>query len=346
MRRTKSCILTISATVMAGIVLFAILLFIVRSEYRKGMNNPLDPNDVPRVFIIVSGWSFDRTAIELEKQSFISDSRFLKLHVRLNPDAAAIKSGEYLISAAMSPLDILQRMLSGQVITYSVTFPEGLTLSEMATRWDNSGFGSAGAFKHAAHSYRHPSLPFPSTGWEGYLFPETYCFTKGFDELKLVERMIDQLQETLRPEWLASAREHGLTLHEAVTLASLIEKETRLPEERELVSAVFHNRLKRGILLQCDPTVIYALGETYPGRLLKKHLEMDIPYNTYVRAGLPPGPICSPGKESLEAACFPAEESFLYFVADSSGGHTFSRTLREHNQAVQRYRQRIKKPSQ
>ncbi len=122
----------------------------------------------------------------------------------------------------------------------------------------------------------------PLTGWEGYLFPETYCFQKGFNERKLIVSMLNQLKTTLRPEWMAAAQEHGLDLHKTITLASLIEKETRVPAERPLVSAVFHNRLKKGILLQCDPTVIYALGESYTGTLLKKHLDIDMPYNTYI----------------------------------------------------------------
>ena len=243
-----------------------------------------------------------------------------------------------MISPAMSPIEIIEKLVSGQVITYCVTFPEGLTIPEMAARWDASGHGSAESFRHAVSTYRHPDLPYPPTGWEGYLFPETYCFTKGYRAEQLVESMVGHLEKCLKPEWMAAARERNLDMHQVITLASLIEKETSLPEERPLISAVFHNRLKNGMLLQCDPTVIYALGERYTGRLLTKHLETDMPYNTYIHPGLPPGPIGAPGKESLEAACFPADADYLYFVADSAGGHVFSRTLAEHNRAVQRYR--------
>jgi len=168
-------------------------------------------------------------------------------------------------------------------------------------------------------------------------------FAEGFTENELIESMINQFKTVLKPEWLAGAKEFSLNLHQVVTLASLIEKETGMTDERTLVSAVFHNRLKRGMLLQCDPTVIYAMGDDYSGRLLKKHLALDLPHNTYVYPGLPPGPIASPGKLSLMAACFPAEVDYLYFVADNTGGHSFSRTLSEHNKAVANYRRGLKR---
>ncbi|MBN1296339.1 endolytic transglycosylase MltG, partial [bacterium] len=219
-----------------------------------------------------------------------------------------------------------------------------LTSREMAIVWERSGHGTAARFLDAVRTYGDRDIPVPATGWEGYLFPETYIFPAQFTEAELIARMVEQFKTIVRQEWRAAARERRLDLHGLVTLASLIEKETRLSDERPLVSAVFHNRLKKGMLLQCDPTVVFAMGDAYPGRLLKKHLEIDHPYNTYVHPGLPPGPIASPGADSLAAACFPADSDFLYFVADHTGGHRFSQTLAEHNQAVNAYR-RGRKPS-
>jgi len=305
--------------------------------YRAGMETPLDPDAGNRRFVVAYGQSFSAVALNLADQGFIADSRVLKIHARLHSDQTSVKAGEYELSASMTPEEILEKLLSGRVITY-VTFPEGLTLTEMAEIWDASGFGTREEFLQASARYRDADLETPPTGWEGYLFPETYVFTAEFTEDQLVERMIDQFKRIMRPEWISAAREQNLSLHDVVTLASLVEEETRIPEERPLVSAVFHNRLKKGMLLQCDPTVIYALGNRYTGRLLKKHLALDLPYNTYVYPGLPPGPIASPGAGSLAAACFPADVDYLYFVADNTGGHRFSRSLAEHNRAVRAYR--------
>ena len=185
-----------------------------------------------------------------------------------------------MLSAAMTPLQITQKLVDGEVILYSVTFPEGLTLVEMARIWEQSGYGTSKKFLDAVENYIDPDIAKPASGWEGYLFPETYSFPRAFTEIELIEKMISQSKSVLKPEYLASAREHGLNRHQVITLASLIEKETRLEDEHGLVSAVFHNRLETGMLLQCDPTVIYALGDNYTGRLLKKHSSIDSPYNT------------------------------------------------------------------
>ncbi|MGB3976818.1 MAG: endolytic transglycosylase MltG [bacterium] len=330
----------------AGIVLTLFLTLIIGlliyNWYTTSINTVIDPNSDPIKFAVSEGWSFYRTSLELEKLGLVKDRRVLKLFAYFNRDRASVKAGEYWLSGNMTPLEILNKLYIGDVITYSITFPEGLSIKEMAAKWEASGFGTAFDFLDAVDHYHDLDISLPTTGWEGYLFPDTYIFTRNFSEDKLITKMITEMKQVIRPEWRASAAEKGLNLHQLITLASLIEKETRLSSERFLISSVFHNRLVKGMPLQCDPTVIYALGDRYTGTLLKTHLALDHPYNTYVYVGLPPGPIAAPGKDSLEAACYPADTQFLYFVADAQGGHSFSETLAEHNRAVQRYRNWIR----
>jgi UPF0755 protein len=175
---------------------------------------------------------------------------------------------------------------------------------------------------------------------EGYLFPETYHFPKGISAEKIISTLVFEFKEVFSEAWQKRASEIKMTPREVVILASLIEKETFLSEEKKLVSAVFHTRLRIRMKLDCDPTIIYVLKEegSFKGRLLKKHLKLKSPYNTYRNRGLPPGPICSPGRESLEAALYPAQEKYLYFVSKKDGSHHFSSSFKDHQNAVRRYR--------
>ncbi|MCP2604312.1 endolytic transglycosylase MltG [Candidatus Aminicenantes bacterium AC-708-M15] len=180
---------------------------------------------------------------------------------------------------------------------------------------------------------------------EGYLYPETYHFPKGIDVNKIIETMVSQFKRIFKDEWRKRASELGMSIREIVILASLIEKETSVPEEKPLISAVFHNRLKKGMKLECDPTIIYALKKEgkYENKIRTRDKKFDSPYNTYVYYGLPPGPICNPGKESLKAALFPASVKYLYFVSKNDGTHYFSLSLKEHNRAVRKYQKLTKK---
>jgi UPF0755 protein len=177
---------------------------------------------------------------------------------------------------------------------------------------------------------------------EGYLFPETYHFPKDYTAREIVETMVKQFLRTFQPPWEERAKQLDLSVREVVILASLIEKETGQADEKKLISSVFHNRLRIGMKLDCDPTIIYALKEEgrFDGNLRKRDLSWDSPYNTYVYAGLPPGPIANPGKESLEAALFPADEDYLYFVSKNDGSHHFSSSFVEHQRAVDFYQKR------
>jgi UPF0755 protein len=210
----------------------------------------------------------------------------------------------------------------------------------MADTFQSSGFGAGADFIKAAQDTSLVTALDPSaTDLEGYLFPDTYAFPRGADARRVVGQMADRFTTVLTPEMRESARARGMSVRELVTLASLVEKETARPDERPIVAAVYANRLRIGMPLQCDPTVIYALQREgrYDGNLRRVDLTFDSPYNTYRYPGLPPGPIAAPGQGSLEAASQPAPVNYLYFVSRNDGSHEFARTLTEHNRNVQRY---------
>ena len=258
----------------------------------------------------------------------------------LSGHARHLKAGEYRFDQPATPLEVIAKIARGDVYVVSVTFREGLTIAEMANVFESHGLGTAAAFKKAAQdaSLVHEFDP-SARNLEGYLFPETYSVPRHTDAARLVRMMVDRFDHVLTPEFRTAATARGLSTRQLVTLASIVEKETAQPEERPLVAAVYENRLRIGMGLQCDPTVIYALqlAGRYNGNLRRDDLHFDSPYNTYRYAGLPPGPIASPGKASLEAAAHPADVDYIYFVSRNDGTHEFARTLAEHNRNVQRF---------
>ncbi len=251
-----------------------------------------------------------------------------------------IKAGEYVFDLPLSIQKILHIITSGKILLHAATIPEGLTRMEIADHLESIGFSERQAFMKASEDTT-PISDFDSEArdLEGYLFPETYFFPKGITPDKIVSSMTTQFKDTFSEEWTRRSDELGLTIREIVILASLIEKETSLPDERPLVSAVFHNRLKMQMKLDCDPTIIYALKQDgqFKDRLRTKDLRLDSPYNTYLYRGLPPGPIANPGKDSIAAALYPADKDFLFFVSKNDGSHHFSRSFREHQNAVNKF---------
>ena len=251
-----------------------------------------------------------------------------------------LKAGEYLFSLPVSTKKVLQTMTEGKIYLHPLTIPEGLTIKEIASLLESLHFAEEQDFLEASNQKESISfLDKEASSLEGYLLPETYHFPKGTPAKTIVAAMISQFQNVFNEEWQKRASEMEMTIREVVTLASLIEKETSIPEERKLISAVFHNRLKRRMKLDCDPTIIYVLKQEgrFKDRLRTKDLKLDSPYNTYLYPGLPPSPICNPGRETLEAALFPADVKYLYFVSKNDGSHHFSRTFREHQRAVLKY---------
>lgn len=255
--------------------------------------------------------------------------------------SGALQAGEYRFDAPTAPVEVARRLSRGDVLLHPITIPEGLMLEEIAERVAAAGFSETGKL---AEAFRDPApvrdLDGEATDLEGYLFPETYRFPRGVSEATIAAAMVERFRGVVGSDYAARAEQVGLDLRQAVTLASMIEKETSVAEERRRISAVFHNRLRKGMLLQCDPTVVYAhrrAGRPVR-RLLSKHLELDSPWNTYRVRGLPPGPIANPGGASLEAAVNPEQTDELYFVAAPGGGHRFSRDLATHQKAVAAWR--------
>jgi UPF0755 protein len=291
-------------------------------------------------FEVAKGRSVRSIGADLGRRKIIRSPLALTLARELFYSRQRPKAGEYEFTFPASAKDILFKMVRGRIYLRPLTVPEGLTADEVAELVAAQGGVNPDAFRTAFHETSlvadwDPAAP----DLEGYLFPDTYLVPRRIQARELVEAMVGEFRKSFPDTWRKRAGELRMSVRDIVTLASLIEKETAVVSERPLVSAVFHNRLRIGMKLDCDPTVIYALRlqDKYSGRLLTRDLQFLSPYNTYVHAGLPPGPICSPGRSSLEAALNPAAETYLYFVAQGDGSHRFSRTLSEHQKAVQRY---------
>ena len=296
--------------------------------------------DQPAVVDVKSGSSFARTASQLEEAGVISDAMPFSLLARWRHVTGQIHAGQYLFESAAKPGEVLDRLVAGDIRKFHVTIPEGFTLRDIAARLATTNIGSAEAFLALCRDSEFlDELGIDVTSLEGYLFPETYTYTSSTTPQQLLQAMVTQLQTELTPELLADARTLDLDRHQLITLASIIQKEAGNVAEMPLISAVFHNRLKAGIPLQADPTVIYGIAD-FNGNLTRKDLEKTTPYNTYRIKGLPPGPIASPGRSALDAAAHPAESKALFFVSRGDGTHEFSTTLQDHNRAVRRYQLR------
>ncbi len=298
-----------------------------------------DTTPAPVLFTIVNGESFSNVTGRLSDGGFIRDQRAIKIYAWIRRYDRRIKAGTYSVTRGETPHDILERFVHGDIYRVSVTVPEGLMHREIAgvlaasANVDSAGFAllSSDPDARAKLGVEGPTL-------EGYLFPDTYLLPWGMAALDAAGVMVRRLDEVYDEDMRERARAVGMTRHEVLTFASIVQAETRLPEEFPLVSAVYHNRLRRGMRLEADPTVAYAMGG-YRGRLYYKDLEIDSPYNTYRYGGLPPGPICSPGEAAITATLFPDTTCHaIYFVAEGNGGHIFSLTLKDHLSAVQKVR--------
>ncbi len=277
---------------------------------------------------------------QLVDAGVVSDERTFRVALWRSGRDRLLQAGEYRFTEPVSPLDVIDALFRGQVYLRTVTFPEGLTRWEMAEVFGRSRFGSNEEFLEASEQAELiADLDPEATNLEGYLFPETYALPRDADADDLVAAMLVQFRRAFDDDLRTLAAERGLTVRQVVTLASLIQRETGLDDERPVVSAVYTNRLDRRMPLQCDPTVIYALqiAGRYDGNLTRENLAYDSPYNTYVYPGLPPGPIAAPGAADLRAALMPANVSYVYFVSRNDGSHVFADTLREHNRNVREF---------
>jgi UPF0755 protein len=281
----------------------------------------------------------------LEKEGVLADSKLARTYLIYFMRDPKIQAGEYRFSGPLSTPQVLRMLVKGDIVTRSVTIIEGLTLEEIAQQLAREKFGRREVFLDLMRSPKlvadlDPDAP----DLEGYLFPETYSFASAVSEREIVKTMVDtfrrRFEKEVRP--LLADGSPGRSVRQVVTLASIVEKEAQVAGERPLIAAVYRNRLDRGIGLAADPTVIYALKRLgrWNGNIRKDDLRMESPYNTYRYAGLPPGPICSPGLASLRAAADPADVSYLYFVSRNDGTHVFADTLQEHNRNVNTWQRR------
>ena len=275
-------------------------------------------------------------AKQLARQNLIRSPLVFQLMSQFSGASRSLKAGTYQLSGSMSLLEIIDQLKAGNVVARRFVVPEGLTAAQIGQLWESEGFGTAEAFYRAASHHRW-RLPYGIEGEtsEGYLFPNTYQIGDGTPPHAVIKMMRDEFDRRWTYELRREAESLGFSTHEAITLASIIEKEAKSPHERPLISAVFHNRLRRGWRLEADPTVLYALGNP-TRRLTSADLQVNAPYNTYLHEGLPPGPICNPGMASIIAALRPASASYLFFVAIGNGKHHFSRTLNEHERMIRK----------
>jgi UPF0755 protein len=268
----------------------------------------------------------------------------LRAAARLSGSERALQAGEYRFSGEASPAEIVQRLARGDVYTRPVTFREGLTMWDMAEVFEAAGLGTQEDFlREARDPSRIQAIDPDARSLEGYLFPDTYRLPRSAGAKGTVDLMVAGFLRAFDSELRTAAAARGLSVREVITIASLVEKETAHPPERPIVSAVYQNRLKIGMGLQCDPTVIYALrlANRWNGNLTRENMRIDSPYNTYRYAGLPPGPIASPGRASIEATIRPSDDAYLYFVSRNDGTHVFAHTLAEHNRNVQEWQVRF-----
>lgn len=289
---------------------------------------------------IPEGASLRQVAAILEEQRLIATRWSLILLEKLGRTRHVVRSGEYALHAGMRPSEMLAELHQGRVLLHSVTIPEGFTIAQIAQTFEQKGLGRAEELERLAHDQTFiQSLGLTVDSLEGYLFPDTYRFARGVSSKDILAAMVEGLRRAFTAELQTRAAELRLSLHEVLTLASVVEKETGAGEERPFVSSVFHNRLRHHIPLQSDPTVIYGLKH-FDGNIRKKDLLSPSPYNTYRVRGLPPGPIANPGIDAIRATLFPAPTKYLYFVSRNDGTHYFSSTLAEHEWAVDRFQRR------
>lgn len=318
---------------LAGLLLIAVAagsLWWWASQPMALQTSPLD-------FRIAAGSSLRSAIVQMREAGISVDPTLLSLLARLGRADTAIKAGSYSINEGATPRQLLDKLLKGKVTQGELTLVEGWTFSQWRARLDRHPDLSHDA-AGLSEAQLLERLGIRASSLEGQLFPDTYLFDKQSSDIDLMARAHRAMQRKLDAEWVR--REQGLPYkspQEALIMASIIEKETGRDADRQLVAAVFVNRLRKGMLLQTDPTVIYGLGNRFDGNLRKRDLQSDSPYNTYMRAGLPPTPIAMPGLASLKAALNPAGSDVLYFVARGDGSSEFSRTLDEHNRAVNKY---------
>lgn len=327
---------SVITTALKALALAAALLAIGLSIYLYwSWHRPLDPG--ADTYVVRPGTSLRGLAAQLRERGVLRETRSFVLLGYVTGRSRALKAGEYRFRTGMNASELLDQVVAGRVIEYPFTIVEGWTFHQVRQALTTTpkltqtlnGVSNEEVMNRLGRPGLHP---------EGRFFPDTYYFSSDHTDLAILRRAFEKMETRLQEEWGGRAADLPLkTPHEALTLASIVEKETSRSEERRVIAGVFVNRLRKGMRLQTDPTVIYGIGPKYDGNIRSKDLRTDTPYNTYTRAGLPPTPIAMPGGASLAAALHPADTPALYFVSRGDGTHVFSATLEEHNAAVVKY---------
>ncbi len=306
----------------------------------RGVALPYQGFSGEQFVVIDTGSSVSRIGQVLASAGVVRDVRSFQIAARLKGAERRMQAGEYRFDKAATAFEVVGRIARGDVFARPITFPEGRTAAEMAAIFAERASGDAAAFLAASRDVTRIAAVDPlARDLEGYLFPSTYLLPRSATAATLVTQMVQGFETSFDADLRSAAAAAGFSVREAVTMASLVEEEAQVAAERPMISAVYHNRLKIGMGLQCDATVIYAMQRagTWNGNIRRVDLAMDSPYNTYRYRGLPPGPIANPGRASLEAAVRPADVPYLYYVSRNDGSHAFATSLDEHNRNVQQY---------
>ncbi len=323
--------------ILLFILLVGLAAAAVWRHYQQFLQTPLSLPADGLVLVVERGVTLKRLAHDLAERAVLDQPDYFYWYGRQRRQAHLIQAGEYAVPVDTTPSQLFDLLVSGETIKYTLTLVEGWNFRQVmaAIRADPvlrqtlEGLGNAQIMQRLGYADQHP---------EGRFFPDTYHFPRGATDIQLLQRAYQRMQKIVAEIWPERAPDIAVkTPEEALILASIVEKETGKPEERTQIAGVFTRRLKMSMKLQTDPTVIYGMGERYDGNIRRRDLREDTPYNTYVHKGLPPTPICMPGRDAIYAAVHPAAGDTLYFVAKGDGAHQFSATLREHNRAVRRY---------
>ncbi len=323
-----------------GVTVLYIILGCVFFEMYHFIFTPPSSEKITKIVYISRGMTLKEVAQILNEHRLISDPDKFIFWTRVLGLTRRIKAGEYQLDTTMSPKEVLNRLIKGITLTYKVTIPEGYNLFQVAKVLSQKGLADEERFIQKAFEPQFTaSLDIEGVSLEGYLYPDTYAFRRGMDEGIILRAMVSRFFSEYNSKFKEPAAETGFSARDVITLASMVEKETSIAQERSLIAAVFLNRLKNGMRLRCDPTVIYGMicEDRFYGNITKKDLKTMTPYNTYLINGLPLGPIANPGNGAIQAVLYPADADYLYFVSKNDGTHHFSRNLKEHNRAVLKY---------
>ncbi len=319
--------------------ILCLLMVVIIVGFGMFFTRPAREGGINQIITIREGMSLKEVASALKGNGIITNKDLFMLWTRLLGNSRKIKAGEYLLNSGMAPVRIIEILTRGIIITYPVTVPEGFSIEQIGDILAANGLADKKLFVSLAHEpgvIKKYGVSGPSL--EGFLYPDTYQFGKGLPPSLIIDVMVKRFWEIVGP-YMDRIKDLKMTVEEVVTLASIVEKEAGNAEEMPLIAGVFLNRLRKGMRMESDPTVIYGMND-FTGNLTRKDLLESTPYNTYVIRGLPPGPISNPGLASIKAVLYPPETDYLYFVSKNDGTHYFSSSLEEHNRAVWKYQKR------